>query len=82
MLVINFEDAQQMRQAGAAYVAAIGGQPDIRYHFNQPTYGNSVCAFLSDCVKPAELRQRLATVLERYPDCRVSGQKFRVRRVV
>ncbi len=81
-LVINFEDLQQMRQSGAAYLAAIGGKPDIRYHFNQPTYGNSVCAFLSSPVQPATLRHRLTEVLASYPECRVSGQKFRLRRVV
>lgn len=81
-LVVNFEDALQMRHSSSAYQAAIGGRPDIRYHFNQPTYGNSVCAFLGAPAKPAELRQRLSEVLAPYPECRASGQKFRLRRVV
>ncbi len=81
-LVINFEDPPQMRQSGAAYLAANGIRPDVRYHFSQPTYGNSVCAFLGDMTKPAVLRERLSTVLLPYPDCRATGQKFRVRRVV
>lgn len=81
-LVINFEDSAQMRASGAAYQATISGREDIRYQFNQPSYGNSVCAFMPGPVSPAGLRERLSAVLAGYPDCRVSGQKFRLRRVV
>ena len=81
-LVINFEDPGQMRQAGAAYREVLGAKPDIRYQFTQPSYGNSVCAFLDEPGSPAKLRARLAELLISYPACRAEGQKFRVRRVV
>jgi len=82
VLVINFEGPEQMREAGSAYCETIGSQPDIRFQFSQPTYGNSVCAFLDEAGSPAKLRERLSTLLDSYPACRASGQKFRVRRVV
>lgn len=82
VLVINFEGPEQMRDAGSAYCDTLGSQPDIRYQFTQPTYGNSVCAFLDERGSPAKLRQRLSVVLDSHPACRASGQKFRVRRVV
>ena len=81
VLVINFEDAAQMRRSGTAYREAIGDRADIRYQFTQPTYGNSVCAFAQTSVAPAYLRERLAQVLEGYPASRRAAQRFRVRRV-
>lgn len=81
-LVINFEDAAQMRASGAAYQSTLNGKPDIRYQFNQPSYGNSVCAFMGDTVSPAMLRSRLDNLLTNYPACRGKSQKFRIRRVV
>lgn len=81
-LVINFEDASQMRASGAAYQSTLNGKPDIRYQFNQPSYGNSVCAFMGDTVSPAILRARLDKLLANYPASRGKSQKFRIRRVV
>lgn len=81
-LVINFEDPAQMRASSGAYQATLSDRKDIRYQFNQPSYGNSVCAFMADSVSPAALRSRLDQALANYPACRVKGQKFRVRRVV
>lgn len=81
-LVINFEDASQMRASGAAYQSELNGEPDIRYQFNQPSYGNSVCAFMGDTVSPAILRTRLTELLGDFPACRAKSQKFRIRRVV
>lgn len=82
-LVINFEDSAQMRGAGAAYLAAKpDNRPDVRYQFSQPSYGNSVCAFLPDTVRPSALRTRLSEVLAPFPACRERGQKFRLRKVM
>jgi len=81
-LVINFEDPGQMREAGSAYRETLGAKPDIRYQFTQPSYGNSVCAFLQGQASPAKLRARLTKLLVSYPACRANGQQFRVRRVV
>lgn len=81
-LVVNFESSQQMRQAGTAYQAAIGSLPNIRYHFSQPAYGNSVCAFLAQPASPAKLREQLGELLRPYPACHASAQKFRVRKAV
>ena len=81
-LVINFEDAAQMRNSGTAYQATLNGRADIRYQFNQPSYGNSVCAFMGSSVTPAILRGRLDDLLVHYPACRTKSQKFRIRRVV
>ncbi len=82
VLVVNFEDAMQMRAASAAYQATLNGDPDLRYQFNQPSYGNSVCAFLGNAVSPAVMRRRLDLLLENYPACRAKGQQFRIRRVI
>lgn len=82
VLVINFEGPEQMRASGEAYRATLGSDEDIRYQFTQPTYGNSVCAFLRQPGSPAKLRSRLSDLLEHYPACRATGQKFKVRRVV
>lgn len=81
-LVVNFEDSVQMRNSTEDYRAACGiNRADIRYQFNQPSYGNSVCAYLPIPVTAAMLRSRLDEKLEGYPDCRSSGQKFRLRKV-
>lgn len=82
VLVVNFEGPEQMRAAGPAYQATLGCTDDIRYQFTQPTYGNSVCAFLNSPGSPAKLRARLSDLLDVYPACRAGGQKFRVRRVM
>lgn len=82
VLVINFEDPEQMRDAGSAYQRTLGARSDIRYQFTQPTYGNSVCAFMDDTASPSRLRTRLSTLLDSYPACHASGQKFRLRKVV
>jgi len=82
VLVVNFEDVAQMRAASVPYQATLNGRPDLRYQFNQPSYGNSVCAFLSEAVTPAAMRRRLDRLLENYPACRAKGQQFRLRRVV
>lgn len=81
MLIINFEDPEQMRNSGVEYRSAIGDQEDIRYQFTQPTYGNSVCAYLQQAATPAFLREQLDAVLEAYPASREDAQRFRVRRV-
>lgn len=81
VLVINFEDPVQMRESGAAYRSVLGRGEDIRYQFTQPTYGNSVCAFLQSYSTPRFLRQQLAEILVNYPVSRDAGQRFRVRRV-
>lgn len=81
VLVVNFEDAVQMRNSGEAYLSALGEIDDIRYQFTQPTYGNSVCAYLQAASTPTFLRHQLADVLQKFPASRTSGQKFRVRRV-
>lgn len=81
ILIVNFEDTGQMRRSIANYQQAAGRSP-IAYQFTQPTYGNCVCAFLSEPCRPAVLRARLDEILAGYPDARQSGQRFRVRRVV
>ncbi len=81
VLVINFEDPAQMRASGAAYRSALGSSEDIRFQLTQPTYGNSVCAHLSQPAKPAFLREQLSTVLEQFPASRTAAQRFRLRRV-
>lgn len=81
-LVLNFEDAGQMRFSGRAYLDVCAGRPDVRYHFSLPSYGNSVCAFLPAEVSPRKLRQRLDELLQPWPLSRGSAQKFRLRRVV
>jgi len=81
VLVINFEDPQQMRRSGDAYRAVLNGREDIRYQFSQPTYGNSVCAYLSLPSTPAFLREQLTDVLLPFAANRRAGQNFRVRRV-
>ena len=82
VLTINFEGPEQMREAGLAYCGTLGSRPDIRYQFSQPSYGNSVCAFLEVPGSPAKLRTNLSELLRAYPACRASGQKFKVRKVV
>lgn len=81
VLVVNFEDPGQMRRSSEAYLAVLDGREDIRYQFSQPSYGNCVCAFLKSPSTPAILRKQLADVLLKVPASRVSGQRFRVRRV-
>ncbi|MEM7258868.1 MAG: hypothetical protein AAF404_15945 [Pseudomonadota bacterium] len=81
VLIINFEDPVQMRGSGADYRAAIGDLEDIRYQFTQPTYGNSVCAFLQQPATPAFLRGQLEALLQAFPASREAAQRFRVRRV-
>lgn len=80
ILIINFEDAAQMRRSMPFYASAAGRQP-IAYQFGQPSYGNCVCAFLPADLKPAALRGRLDQILAPYPASRKSAQRFRVRRV-
>ena len=82
VLIVNFEDPEQMREAAPAYLDSLGSKPDIRYQFSQPSYGNSVCAFLDEPGSPVKLRSRLSRLLSEYPACSASGQKFRVRRVI
>ncbi len=81
ILIINFEDARQMRQSIENYEKA-AGKPVLAYQFSQPSYGNCVCAFLSSDEKPAALRRRLEAIMASYPAARQSAQRFRVRRVV
>ena len=81
ILIINFEDAKQMRQSIKPYEKA-AGKSALAYQFSQPSYGNCVCAFLSSEEKPATLRARLEEVMESYPASRQSAQRFRVRRVI
>jgi len=81
MLIINFEDAQQLRASGDAYMSAIGTAVDCRFGFTLPTYGNCVGAFLPTEVQPAKLRKRLNELLAKYPQSQRSAQKFRIRRI-
>jgi spermidine synthase len=81
VLVINFEDPGQMRESGRVYRGLLGDNEDIRYQFSQPTYGNSVCAFLHAPATPRYLREQLAEILVQYPASREAAQRFRVRRV-
>jgi len=85
MLIINFEDAAQLRACGEAYtnaIGAIGGAAvDCRFGFTLPTYGNCVGAFLPTEVQPSKLRKRLDELLLKYPQSQRSAQKFRIRRV-
>ncbi|OED36871.1 hypothetical protein AB833_26045 [Chromatiales bacterium (ex Bugula neritina AB1)] len=81
MLVINFEGGDQMRESAPAYLASMGDRPDVRYRFSQPSYGNSVCAYLGQECQVADLRRRIDEVLTLFPACRAKGQKFKVRRI-
>ena len=81
-LIINFEDPAQLRDSGQAYIEAIADSPDHRFGLTLPTYGNCVGVFLATQGNPVNLRKNLDYLLNNYPSCRGSGQKFRVRRVV
>ncbi len=81
ILIVNFEDAAQMRASIPAYERVVKA-PALAYQFSQPSYGNCVCAFLSSPQKPAALRARLEQVMTPFPAARKSAQRFRVRRVV
>lgn len=81
-LVINFEGKAQMRESSESYLAAKGARPDVRYQLNQPTYGNSVCAYMGQPVSPATLRRNLDNLLSHYPDCRAGAQRFQLRKVI
>ncbi len=80
-LVINFEDAAQMRNSTPPYLACKGERPDARFRFTQPSYGNSVCAFMGQEGSVPWLRKQLDVALAPYPACRATGQKFKIRRV-
>ena len=80
-LVINYEDNEQMQESARAYLDCKGDRPDVRYRFSQPSYGNSVCAYLGIEGKPSRLRSQLDEVLSGFSACRATGQKFKLRRV-
>jgi len=80
-LVINFEEAPQLRASLTQFREGCGDRFDLAYTFSLPTYGNCVAAYVSDNPTPAQLRARLDELLLGYPSCRSSGQKFRVRRL-
>ena len=81
-LIVNFEDPSQLRDSGPAYLEAIGNAQDHRFGLTLPTYGNCVGVFLASGSDPAKLRKNLGNLLLKYPSCRQSGQKFRIRRVL
>jgi len=81
-LIVNFEDPAQLRDSGPAYIEAIAGAQDHRFGLTLPTYGNCIGVFLASSGSPAKLRKNLENLLLKYPSCRQSGQKFRIRRML